>query len=256
MIYQRFIPEGWNQKDNKYSIEELRRAQEKNVVLEGKINNIDYQHNVYVDLGNNIKGIIPKQELGQMVKGNSYVQFKINNINEKENVCMLSRKAVKDESLAWIINNLSQGDVVDGIVRSIKPYGAFIEVGGGSSGLLYINDISVARMKSPEERLQVGQRIKVKIKEIDKQNKKFFLSYKDMLGSWEENIKEFEEGSIVKGIAKEITKNKDGIFIELKPNLVGLCDYKKDIEYGKEVLVKIKKIIPEKKKIKLTLVSC
>ena len=256
MIYQRFIPEGWNQKDNKYSIEELRRAQEKNVVLEGKINNIDYQHNVYVDLGNNIKGIIPKQELGQMVKGNSYVQFKINDINEKENVCMLSRKAVKDESLAWIINNLSQGDVVDGIVRSIKPYGAFIEVGGGSSGLLYINDISVARMKSPEERLQVGQRIKVKIKEIDKQNKKFFLSYKDMLGSWEENIKEFEEGSIVKGIAKEITKNKDGIFIELKPNLVGLCDYKKDIEYGKEVLVKIKKIIPEKKKIKLTLVSC
>ena len=70
MIYQRYIPEGWNQKDNQYSIEELRRAQAKSVVLEGKINNIDYQHNVYVDLGNNIKGIIPKQELGQMVKGN------------------------------------------------------------------------------------------------------------------------------------------------------------------------------------------
>ncbi len=256
MIYQRFVPEGWNQENNKYSIEELKRAREQNAVLEGKIHNIDYNHNVYIDLGNNIKGIIPNQELGQMVKGNNYIQFKINDIKEQENTCILSRKAVKDESLDWIINNLSQGDIVDGIVRSIKPYGAFIEVGGGTSGLLYINDISVARMKSPEERLQVGQRIKVKIKEIDKQNKKFFLSYKDMLGSWEDNIKDFEEGSIVKGIAKEITKNKDGIFIELKPNLVGLCDYKKDIEYGKEVIVRIKKIIPEKKKIKLTLVSC
>ena len=256
MIYQRFIPEGWNQENNKYSIEQLKKAQVQNAVLEGKINNIDDQHNVYIDLGNNIKGIIPKQELGQMVKGNNYVQFKINYINEQDNTCTLARKAVKDESLAWIINNLSQGDIVDGIVRSIKPYGAFVEVGGGSSGLLYINDISVARMKTPAERLQIGQKIKVKIKEIDKQNNKFFLSYKDMLGSWEDNIKDFKEGSIVKGIAKEITKNKDGIFIELKPNLVGLCDYKQDIEYGKEVMVKVKKIIPEKKKIKLSLVSC
>jgi len=49
-----------------------------------------------------------------------------------------------------------------------------VEIGGGTSGLLYVNDISVARMKSPEEKLQLGQKIDVKIKMVDKENKKFY----------------------------------------------------------------------------------
>lgn len=256
MIYQRFVPEGWNQENKKYSLDELKLAQTTNSVLQGKIESVDNNHNVYINLGNGIKGIIPNKELGQMLKENEYVQFKVNNINVEKNVCTLSRKAVKDESLMWAINELKSGDTVDGIVRNIKPYGAFVEIGGGSSGLLYINDISVARMKSPDERLHIGQKIKVKIKEIDKENKKFYLSYKELLGSWEDNIKDFSEGSVVKGIVKECTKNQDGIFIELKPNLVGLCEYKEGLEYGKEVNVRIKRIIPDKKKIKLTLESC
>lgn len=144
---------------------------------------------------------------------------------------------------------------LSGIVRSIKPYGAFVEIGGGTSGLLYINDISVARMKSPEEKLQLGQKIDVKIKSIDKENKKFFLSYKDTLGSWEENAKEFKEGSIVTGIVKETAKNKQGLFIELKPNLIGMCEYTNKVKYGDKVDVKIKRIIPDKKKIKLVVVK-
>lgn len=64
----------------------------------------------------------------------------------------------------------------------------------------------------------------------------------------------FHEGDIVRGIAREIEKNKNGIFIELRPNLVGLADYKPDIEYGTDVIVGIKKIIPEKQKIKLTII--
>ena len=256
MMYQRFVPEGWNQESKKYSIEELRLLQNENSILQGKIDNIDEDYNAHINLGNGIKGIIPKEELGKLIKGNEYVQFKVNKINEKDNLCILSRNAVKRESLLWAINDLKSGDIVDGIVRNIKPYGAFIEIGGGSTGLLYINDISVARMKSPEERLHIGQKIKVKIKEIDKENKKFYLSYKDLLGSWEDNVKDLKEGQVVKGIIKERTKKLDGIFIELKPNLVGLCEYQDGLEYGKEVNVKIKKIIPDKRKIKLALESC
>ena len=254
MIYQRFIPEGWNNDVNKYSMQDLKGALDKNITLQGRIEKIDKEYNAYINLGNNIKGIIPNKELGNIMQSNPYVQFKVSSIDD--NTCYLSRKAVKDESLNWAINDLSKGDIVDGIVRSIKPYGAFVEIGGGTSGLLYINDISVARMKTPEEKIKVGQRIKVKIKDIDKENKKFYLSYKEMLGTWDENIKDLKEGSIIKGIAKETTKNKDGVFIELKPNLVGLCEYKNNLKYGQEVEVKIKKIIPEKKKIKLTIVSC
>ena len=58
----------------------------------------------------------------------------------------------------------------------------------------------------------------------------------------------------VKGIVREIEKHKNGIFIELKPNLIGLADYKDDIEYGESVDVYIKRIMPDKKKVKLVIV--
>lgn len=150
--------------------------------------------------------------------------------------------------------NLKEGQVVKGIVRSIQNYGAFIEIGGGVVALLHIEDISIARMKSPLERLSIGQKIDVMIKNINKDSGRIFLTYKELLGTWDENVKDFEEGSIVTGIVKETEKNKNGIFIELKPNLVGMAEYKEGIEYGKEVSVFIKKIIPERKKIKLLFV--
>ncbi|MFR2533717.1 MAG: S1 RNA-binding domain-containing protein [Clostridia bacterium] len=136
----------------------------------------------------------------------------------------------------------------------MQPYGVFVEIGGGIVGLLHIEDISVARIKSPLERLKIGQKIKVVVKSIDRRQERVILSYKELLGSWEENIKEFEEGSTIVGIAREVEKSKNGIFVELKPNLVGLAEYKDGIEYGQPVNVYIKKIIPEKKKIKLMII--
>lgn len=138
-----------------------------------------------------------------------------------------------------------------GIVKNIRPYGAFIEIGGGLVGLVHIEDISVARIKSPMERFEIGQKIKVMIKSIDRKNNRVILSHKELLGTWEENAKCFKEGSTVKAIARETEKSKNGIFVELKPNLVGLAEYKENIEYGQEIEVYIKKIMPEKKKIKL-----
>ena len=138
-----------------------------------------------------------------------------------------------------------------GIVRNIRPYGAFIEIGGGIAGLLHIEDISVARIKSPEERFKIGQKVNVMIKYIDRDHDRVELTYKELLGTWEDNIKDFSEGDTVEGIAREIEKQKNGIFVELKPNLVGLADYKENIQYGQKVQVNIRKIIPEKKKVKL-----
>lgn len=111
--------------------------------------------------------------------------------------------------------------------------------------------MSVSRIKSPYERFEIGQNVDVLVKGIDKEKNRVSFTYKELLGTWEDNIKNFEQGTIVKGIAREATKDKNGIFIELKPNLVGLAEYKDDIQYGQDVNVYIKKIIPEKKKIKL-----
>ena len=80
---------------------------------------------------------------------------------------------------------------------------------------------------------------------------KVILSYKETLGTWEENAKKFVSGSRTKGIVRETEKNKNGIFIELTPNLVGMAEYEEGLEYGQEVEVYIKKIDNEKKKVKL-----
>ena len=144
--------------------------------------------------------------------------------------------------------------IVDGIVKNIRKFGAFVEIGGGVVGLLHIEDISVSRIKSPEERLEIGQKIKIMIKSIDKENDKIVLTYKELLGDWEDNVQEYEEKTIVEGIVKEADKFKNGIFIELKPNLVGLAEYKEGFEYGQKVNVYIKKIMKDRKKIKLLII--
>lgn len=92
------------------------------------------------------------------------------------------------------------------------------------------------------------------IKSIEKEKGRIVLSYKELLGNWEDNVKELEERSIVDGIIKEADKYKNGIFIELKPNLVAMAEYKEGFTYGQKVKVLIKKIIKSKKKIKVVIV--
>ncbi len=149
------------------------------------------------------------------------------------------------------INEITKGSKVSGFVKNIQPYGAFIHTDNGLEGLLYIEDISVARIKTPFERFKIGQRIDVLIKDVDLEKNKIYFSYKELLGTWEDNVKEFKEKTVVQGIVRETEKNKRGIFIELKPNLVGMAEYKEGMEYGQKVDVYIKKIVEDKKKIKL-----
>ena len=134
-----------------------------------------------------------------------------------------------------IREDLKENMVVEGIVKAIQPYGTFIEIEGGVVGLLHIEDTSVARIKSPAERFKIGQKVNVMVKSIDRKENKLVFSYKELLGSWEENAKLFQKGTKVTGIAREVEKNNNGIFIELKPNLVGMAEYKENIEYGQNV---------------------
>mgnify|MGYP002748681136 CR=1 FL=1 len=123
---------------------------------------------------------------------------------------------------------------VTGIVKNIKPYGAFVEIGGGVVGLVHIEDLSVARIKTPYERVRIGQKIEVVVKSIDRE--------------------QFTTGIKVKGKVRETEKHKNGIFIELTPNLVGMAEYEEGLQYGQDVEVYIKKIDADKKKVKLLIV--
>lgn len=267
MEKQKFMPEGWNKISLGTTKEMLKNAIQTGDILQGFVEKCDLNYNLHINFKDNIKGIIPWKEVEAVNvdkdgytkpnicknKVNKIVQFKVKNIDKNDNF-ILSRKEVGEEALTWIKEELHEGQVVKGIVRSIQSYGAFIEIGGGIVALLHIEDISVARMKSPIERLSIGEKLEVMIKSIDKEKNRVLLTYKELLGSWDENIRDYKEGAIVTGIAKEIEKNKNGIFIELKPNLVGMAEYKEGIEYGEKVSVYIKKIIPERKKIKLLFV--
>lgn len=267
MEKQRFIPEGWENIAKPITPFELNEAYKTGEIMNGLVTKCDSNYNLYVDLGNHMQGIIPREEVEAInidetgfpkpnicaSKVNKIVQFKVKDI-KNEDIAILSRKAVGKEALSWVKDELQVGMVVCGIVKNIRPYGVFVEIGGGVAGLLHIEDISVARIKSPQERFKIGQKINVMIKYIDRSKERVILTYKELLGTWEDNVKEFSEGDIVEGIARETEKQKNGIFVELKPNLVGLADYKENIQYGQQVKVNIRKIIPEKKKVKLVFI--
>lgn len=266
MNYQRILPEGWEETQNFYNMDQINEAWQNGKIMQAKVTKCDSSYNLHVNLGENIEGIIPRDEIEAInvdnagfpkpnicvSKINQYVQFKVKNITEKG--VILSRKNVGREVIRWINSEVQVGDIVNGIIKNIRPYGVFVEIGGGIVGLLHIEDISIARIKNPEERFHIGQKIEVMIKSINRQLNRVELTYKELLGTWEDNIKEYEEGKTVTGIVRDTEKSKNGIFVELKPNLVGLAEYKEDIPYGKPVNVYIKKIIPEKKKVKLVIV--
>lgn len=268
MVVQKFIPEGWLQNEEPISEKVLKESLVKGKVIHAKVEKCDEEYNLYVNLGQDKMGIIPRSEVEAinvdtqgipkpsicLNKLNKWIQCRVIQMDEENNY-ILSRKQVSKEAMQWVKENLKPGNILYGIVKNIEAYGAFVEIGGGIVGLLHIEDISVARIKSPAERLKIGQKIKVMIKCIDSMTNRIMLTYKELLGTWEENIKEFREGMIVSGIAREVEKQQNGIFIELKPNLVGLAEYKENIRYGDPVNVYIKKIIPEKKKIKLLVIQ-
>ena len=263
----KFVPEGWNNEITKLDETNIEEYIQKKEILQGLVKECDDNYNLYINFENGLNGIIPREEVeGINVQENGlpkenlctgkihkFVQFKVKDIDSQNRV-ILSRKQVQEEALNWVKKDLKVGQKVTGIVKNIKPYGAFIEIGGGIVGLAHIEDLSVARIKTPHERLKIGQTLEVVVKSIDREQGKVILSYKEMLGSWEENAQKFTPGIKVKGKVRETEKNKNGIFIELTPNLVGMAEYEEGFEYGQDVEVYIKKIDMNKKKVKLLIV--
>ena len=108
-------------------------------------------------------------------------------------------------------------------MKNIRKFGAFIDIGGGITGLLHIEDISISRIKSPEERFFVGQKINVMIKSIDPENNRIVLSYKELLGNWEENIQDFQEKMIVDRHCERIGFLQKWSFYRAKTKSGGAC---------------------------------
>ncbi len=169
-------------------------------------------------------------------------------------VARLSRVSAQQDALDYMLATYRKGDVIPARITHLEPFGAFADIGCGIVGLISIENISVSRISHPRDRFFVGQNIRVVIKDIDKENKRFTLSHKELLGTWEENAAMFDVGQTVCGTVRSIEDY--GIFIELTPNLAGLAEFRSGIMSGQQATVYIKNIIPEKMKIKLSIIDC
>ncbi|NQT33387.1 MAG: 30S ribosomal protein S1, partial [Candidatus Omnitrophica bacterium] len=153
------------------------------------------------------------------------LKFTIVKINTQRKNIVLSRKELVDEKRRSekkvILEGLNKGDVVKGIVRNITDFGAFIDIGGGITGLLHITDMSWGRVSHPSEAVNIGDDIDVKVLDFDKETVKVSLGLKQVLDNPWENIGEkYPEGATVKG--KVVNIMPYGIFIELEKGIEGL----------------------------------
>jgi small subunit ribosomal protein S1 len=152
------------------------------------------------------------------------LRFKVIKFNRKRNNIVLSRRVLLDEERRQLreetLKVLKEGDVVEGVVKNLTDYGAFIDL-GGMDGLLHITDISWGRIGHPSEKLSIGDRIKVKVLHFDREKEKVSLGLKQAIPDpWETVPRRYPVGSRLKG--KVINVTDYGVFIELEDGVEGL----------------------------------
>lgn len=165
----------------------------------------------------------------------------------------LSRRAAQEQAIAWLLEHSAPGTVLPGRVTHMERFGAFVDLGCGVTSLIPLENISVSRIPHPSARFRVGQDILVLVTAVDTTACRFYLTHKELLGTWLENAAAFAPGDAVPGIVRGVRDY--GIFIELTPNLSGLADWRADVSPGDRVSVYIKSIQPDTRKIKLQIIQ-
>ncbi len=166
--------------------------------------------------------IKPVRNLDAMI--GQRLKFKVIKFNRKRNNIVLSRRVLLDEerkqSREETLKNLKEGDIIEGMVKNLTDYGAFIDL-GGMDGLLHITDVSWGRIGHPSEKLSVGERIKVKVLHFDREKEKVSLGLKQALPDpWGSVPQRYPSGSRIKG--KVVNLTDYGVFVELEEGVEGL----------------------------------
>ncbi|MFO7903333.1 MAG: 30S ribosomal protein S1 [Planctomycetota bacterium] len=219
-----------------------------------------------------LRGFIPASQIA-LFRVEDYAEYVdqkmlcvVTEINPKRKNLVLSRRAVlereKEEARRQLLESLEVGQVVEGVVRKIMAFGAFVDI-GGIDGLVHISQLSWDRVDHPSEVLQVGQQIRVKIERIDKQTGKIGLSYRDLLDHPWHNVEEkFPVDTVVKGTVSRTAKF--GAFVKLAPGVEGLIHISElshgrvpnvgaVVSEGQEVDVKVLSVDPDAQRIALSI---
>ena len=155
---------------------------------------------------------------------NQDIEVRVIKINRKRGNVVVSRKAVLEESTnkkkSETLGNIEEGVVLEGVVKNITDYGAFIDL-GGIDGLLHIIDMSWGRIQSPADIIKIGDQIQVKVLKFDREKERISLGYKQLMPDpWQSVAERFPKGSHVSG--KVVSLTDYGAFIEIEPGVEGL----------------------------------
>jgi small subunit ribosomal protein S1 len=193
--------------------------------------------------------------------------FQILKMDRRRGNIVVSRRAILEESRAEqraeVIAKLSEGDVVDGVVKNITEYGAFVDL-GGVDGLLHVTDMAWRRVNHPSEIVSIGETLKVQVIKVNKETHRISLGIKQLQEDpWSIVEARFPIGSVHKGTVTNITDY--GAFVELDDGIEGLVHVsemswtKKNVHPGKivstsqEVEVMVLEIDTQKRRVSLGL---
>ena len=193
--------------------------------------------------------------------------FQILKMDRRRGNIVVSRRAVLEETRAEqrseLINDLAEGQVVDGVVKNITDYGAFVDL-GGIDGLLHVTDMSYKRVNHPSEVIEIGQTVTVQIIRINAETQRISLGMKQLESDpWDGVAAKYPIGMKMTGTVTNITEY--GAFVEIEPGIEGLVHVsemswtKKNVHPGKivstsqEVEVMVLEVDSEKRRISLGL---
>ena len=193
--------------------------------------------------------------------------FQILKMDRRRGNIVVSRRTVLEETRAEqrqeLVQNLEEGQVIDGVVKNITDYGAFVDL-GGIDGLLHVTDMAWRRVNHPSEILAIGETVKVQVVKINKETHRISLGMKQLQSDpWDTVADKFPIGSVHKGRVTNITDY--GAFVELEAGVEGLVHVsemswtKKNVHPGKivstsqEVDVMVLEIDEQKRRVSLGL---
>ncbi len=196
--------------------------------------------------------------------------FQILKMDKLRGNIVVSRRVVLEETRAEaraeLMDGIKEGSILDGVVKNITDYGAFVDR-GGIDGLLHVTDISWKRINHPAEALTVGQTVKVQVIKFNEDNQRISLGMKQLENDpWQAVAEKYKVGDICKGKVTNITDY--GAFVELEDGIEGLVHVsemswtRKNVHPGKivstseEVEVKVLEVDEEKRRISLGIKQC
>lgn len=242
-------------------------AWEHGTILTGIVVRCDPHHDLKVQLGG-YEGYIPRTEavhsaisgagreialLSLVGRQVSVIVTDIRRDSSGHPHLTLSRRAAQEQAMEQLFTTTEVGAILPARVTHLAPFGAFVDLGCGFISLVPLENLSVARVAHPAQRLRTGQDILVTVTGVDAAHRRFYLSHKELLGTWLQNAADFSPGDTVTGFVRGIQEY--GIFVELTPNLSGLAEWREDVSLGDAVAVHIRAIHSEGHKIKLQIIQ-